>query len=237
MRKPLTHILHLFWLVAILFICVNPSFAKAKTHKTASIHKHHSPGASKVRGRKKSKHLKHTVKRHYLPVDPEAIANENTSVVDPDTLGHIYYSKIFDMPVDSMANIKMFHTVENWMGTPYKLGGSTHWGIDCSQFASKIYSSISGSLVGQTCREIIRRVHRLSQVQLKPGDFVFFKIHGPSVSHMGVYLGNNKFVHSSVSKGVMISDLTDPYFQKHFVAGGRADSPESSIQVMNSLSN
>jgi lipoprotein Spr len=175
----------------------------------------------------------HHKKVHYLPVDPEEFANENNVVIDPDTLGHIYYSKIFDMPVDTTANMKLFHTVENWIGTPYRLGGASHWGIDCSQFAKKLYSSVSNSLVGQTCREIIGRVQKLTKVELKPGDFVFFKIHGPNASHMGVYLGGNKFVHSSTSKGVMISSLNDPYFEKHFLVGGRAiesssDSPTPS---------
>lgn len=220
MRITLTHNLFLFWLFAIVF---SSTSLIAKTKKS----KHN--GYSKVGSSKhKGKHslIAHKKTGHFLPVDPEAFATENNTVIDPDTLGHIYYSKIFDMPVDSGANIKLFHTVENWIGTPYRLGGSNHWGIDCSQFASKLYTSVSNSFVGQTCREIIGKVKRLTMVQLKPGDFVFFKIHGPSASHMGVYLGGNKFVHSSSSKGVMISSLNDPYFQKHFLSGGRPDSNE-----------
>ncbi len=172
---------------------------------------------------------RHKTNHYYLPVDSEAIKSENATLIDPDTLAPIYYSKIFDITVDSgssPSDLKMYHTVENWIGTPYKLGGSTHWGIDCSQFAKKVYESVSSSFIGQTCREIINRVQKIQQLELKPGDFVFFKIHGRSASHMGVYLGNNKFVHSSLSKGVTISNLNDPYFQRHFIAGGRASKDE-----------
>ena len=232
MRITLTHSLFLLSLLVMGFSSQN-LFAKTKKHSKSVYGKTSS-------NRKKGKHhlAVHKKTGHYLPVDPETFANENNVVIDPDTLGHIYYSKIFDMPVDTQANIKLFHTVENWIGTPYRLGGSNHWGIDCSQFAKKLYSSISDSFIGQTCREIIGKVQKLTKVELKPGDFVFFKIHGASASHMGVYLGGDKFVHSSTSKGVMISSLNDPYFQKHFLVGGRAiNTPAHASTISNTNSN
>ncbi len=221
------------------FNVLQPSPSSYNSHKgTVSRHKSKKfiPYKSKHSRRKAFLHTaKARIVTQYLPVDSDAIKNEKLTVIDPDTLGHIYYSKIFDIPIDSSANIKLFQTVENWIGTPYKLGGSSHWGIDCSQFAKKVYFSLSNSFIGQTCREIKTRVLSLSQIQLKPGDFVFFKIHGPSVSHMGVYLGNNKFVHSSSSKGVMISDLTSPYFQKRFISGGRAIDHENASEILQSI--
>jgi len=230
MRRPLTH--NLFFIGLIVALCsllsIQASLGKSK---------HISKKSSFSKKRRHSRHRITKTKGHYLPVDPESFETEDNTVMDPDTLGHIYYSKVFNIPVDTGTNINMLHKIENWIGAPYKLGGASHWGIDCSQFARKVYSSVSNSFIGQTCRDIIGRVQRLSQVQLKPGDFVFFKIHGPSASHMGVYLGNNKFVHSSTSKGVMISDLTEPFYQKHFLAGGRANNPNSTSLATGTLSN
>jgi lipoprotein Spr len=58
---------------------------------------------------------------------------------------------------------------------------------------------------------------------LKEGDLVFFNTNGRGVSHVGVYLGNNKFIHSSVSRGVMVSDLFETYYLRRFVGAGRID--------------
>jgi lipoprotein Spr len=54
-----------------------------------------------------------------------------------------------------------------------------------------------------------------------PGDWVFFKIAKNKISHSGIYLGNNKFIHSTTRAGVIISDLNEPYYKKHFYAVGR----------------
>lgn len=236
MRITLTHCLFFISLLAFGFLSLGLS---AKSKKSSSK-KYSKSGSPHISARKKRKGHSYARRKpvHYLPVDPATFANEDNVVIDPDTLGHIYYSKIFDIPVDTTANIKLFHTVENWIGTPYRLGGSNHWGIDCSQFAKKLYASVSDSFIGQTCREIITRVKKLTKLELKPGDFVFFKIHGKGPSHMGVYLGADKFVHSSTSKGVMISSLEDPYFEKHFLVGGRVEDQNSeSPGLNNSLTN
>ena len=64
-------------------------------------------------------------------------------------------------------------------------------------------------------------VKKISESDLKEGDLVFFNTNGKSISHVGVYLQNNKFVHASTKKGVMVSDMNEPYFKKTYVSSGR----------------
>jgi lipoprotein Spr len=73
----------------------------------------------------------------------------------------------------------------------------------------------------RTARDQYNSSHRISQTQLREGDLLFFNTRG-GVSHVGIYLQNNKFVHASVS-GVMISDMFEPYYMKHLVAAGRVN--------------
>ncbi|HYH57526.1 MAG TPA: NlpC/P60 family protein, partial [Anseongella sp.] len=77
-------------------------------------------------------------------------------------------------------------------------------------------------LGGKTSRDIYQELTEIvSTDDLKEGDFVFFKIHRRYISHIGIYLGNNKFVHASRSEGVTISDLDEPYWKRYFYKAGR----------------
>src|SRR3546814_16709292 len=94
------------------------------------------------------------------------------------------------------------------MGTPYRFGGNSEGGIDCSRFVNRAYEFVYNSFLGgKTSRDIYKELTEIiSTEQLKEGDFVFFKIRRRYISHIGIYLGDNKFVHASRSQGVTISD-------------------------------
>ena len=62
---------------------------------------------------------------------------------------------------------------------------------------------------------------RISNNDLKAGDLVFFKIRGNSISHVGIYLKNNLFIHASVYRGVVVNDLNETYYKKYYFAAGR----------------
>ena len=68
---------------------------------------------------------------------------------------------------------------------------------------------------------MFEKTRHIKKNKLKPGDLVFFKTRGRNVSHVGIYLGNNKFAHASTSNGVVISDLEENYYAKRFAKGGR----------------
>jgi lipoprotein Spr len=85
-----------------------------------------------------------------------------------------------------------------------------------------MYNGVYGvKLKGRRCSEIYKEVDKVDKSELKEGDIVFFKIRHSEVSHVGLYLGNDKFIHSSTSSGVIISDLKEEYYRKYFWGGGR----------------
>lgn len=107
----------------------------------------------------------------------------------------------------------------SWLGTPYKYGGTSKKGADCSGFVMTIFKNsldidlprVSGDQ-GTFCRTI-------KKGDLFPGDLVFFASKG-KINHVGLYVGDNKMVHASTSKGVVVCDLSMDYFAKHFHHAG-----------------
>jgi lipoprotein Spr len=142
-------------------------------------------------------------------------------IEDPDNLATEYFSQIMGVALSATSNLKLYQFVYDWIGTPYRLGGSTKKGIDCSGFAFELYNKVFSTLIGSNSRNIFSMVNPINKDQLKEGDLVFFKIGSRSITHMGVYLGNNKFAHASSSRGVMISDLDESYWRRYYYKGGR----------------
>jgi lipoprotein Spr len=93
-------------------------------------------------------------------------------------------------------------------------------GIDCSAFTAKLLAEVYGLTVARTANEQYKNSERRDLAELVEGDLVFFKKRG-RIGHVGLYLGNNYFVHTSVHNGVIISCLEDEYYSKRFVSGGK----------------
>jgi len=75
--------------------------------------------------------------------------------------------------------------------------------------------------ISSSTKALVEETKKIKDSDLKEGDLVFFNTDGKKISHVGVYLQNNKFVHASTKKGVMISDLNEPYFKKTYVHAAR----------------
>lgn len=111
--------------------------------------------------------------------------------------------------------------VKSFLGIPYRLGGSTIRGIDCSAFVKKIYEIFNITLP-RTAKEQLRIGKRVEREELEEGDLVFFKTRRTNDPHVGIYIGNNEFIHaSSRSKEVRIDRLDTPYFRTRFIKGVR----------------
>ena len=139
---------------------------------------------------------------------------------DQESLANDYLSQIMGVALSATSNMKLFHFVYDWIGTPYHFGGNSRRGIDCSAFTKELYSEVFNLDIRRSSRDIFSMVSPVSKDELKEGDLVFFKIHSRRISHIGVYLGNNRFAHAS-SRGVAISSLDDAYYSRYFYKGGR----------------
>ena len=135
---------------------------------------------------------------------------------------HHYYSQEFGFEIPMEFNLTLYDTIVSWLGTPYKFAGNCEKGIDCSGFVTILYDRALGLKLGaRNSAEIYNKMEKIDPDDMKEGDLVFFSIRKRRISHIGVYLGNNKFVHSSTSRGVIISDLDEPYYKRFFAGAGR----------------
>jgi len=144
----------------------------------------------------------------------------STDDIEKISLWKIKYAMMLDVAVETIKNTTLYQFIETWYGTRYRMGGTTKRGIDCSAFTDSLLSAVYALSLPRTAREQYKSCEHISKDDLLEGDLVFFKIH-KGVSHVGVYLANGRFVHSSVSQGVMISTLSDNYFSRRFIGAGR----------------
>ena len=104
---------------------------------------------------------------------------------------------------------------KQWKGVPYHFGGTSFRGVDCSAFVQIAVQNATQKALPRTTKEQSKQGVEIAYEQAKSGDLVFFKT-SFTVRHVGVYLGNNQFLHASTSKGVIISRLDNPYWASKF---------------------
>ncbi len=162
-----------------------------------------------------------SVNAQLAKVVPNQPSEKNNDDDNDDNLSKGYFSQIMGVALSATSNVKLFQFVYDWIGTPYHLGGDNKNGIDCSKFAFELYNKVFNTVIGNNSRNIFSMVNPVGKEELKEGDLVFFKIHSRSITHVGVYIGDGRFAHASSSKGVMISNLADPYWTRYYYNGGR----------------
>ena len=132
------------------------------------------------------------------------------------------YAGMLGVTRREVTNYPLYRFIDEWYGTNYCMGGTEKTGIDCSGFVQKLYTQVFGVDIVRSSYEQFSNCEHLRKADAAiEGDLVFFKTRGHKISHVGVYLMNDYFVHSSTTQGVMISSLKEEYWHKHFAGVGR----------------
>jgi hypothetical protein len=127
--------------------------------------------------------------------------------------GNWDYRKNYKVPQSRLIQI-----TSSWIGTPYRFAGFSRKGIDCSGFVCKVFAEMSHVKLPHQSRKLRAMGTPVSLRNARPGDLVFFK--GglfKTVNHVGIYMGNNRFVHAATKKGVSLSSLDQEYYKERFV--------------------
>lgn len=120
--------------------------------------------------------------------------------------------------------------IKKVIGTPYKYGGTTTAGFDCSGFVRHIFNQFDVKLP-RTSNSQAKIGTKVDKSDLRPGDLVFFNTSGKGISHAGIYVGDGKFAHSS-SKGVRYTALSDSYYAKRYVTARRVVTGEDYMTMI-----
>jgi lipoprotein Spr len=132
------------------------------------------------------------------------------------------YAAMLRVVPETILNLSLYKFIDEWYGVRYRLGGNSKSGIDCSAFVQRAYEQVFGLNLLRTALDQFGMSNLIwRKEQCKEGDLVFFNIKGSRISHVGIYLMNNFFVHASSSNGIMISSLDDKYWSKYYACAGR----------------
>jgi lipoprotein Spr len=111
---------------------------------------------------------------------------------------------------------KMGRIIDSFLGAPYRYGGETKEGIDCSGLVMQVYRQYAGFDLPRSTKKLYQLVSQVEEDDLVYGDLVFFSDGWFSVSHVGIYLEDGKFVHSAKDVGVVVSSLNEDYYKKRY---------------------
>ena len=129
---------------------------------------------------------------------------------------------------DAAVETAILSAADDWLGVPYRFGGTTRDGIDCSAFVRAVYESAYGVRLTRSTRTQVREGVEVPRHALRVGDLVFFRT-GPDRRHVGIYLGEGRMLHASSSKDrVLVDDFNQDYFQRTYWTARRLlDLPET----------
>ena len=129
-----------------------------------------------------------------------------------------------EMPVSRSGNPVMLRTIlraaYSMLGVPYVFGGMSPGGFDCSGFVCYVFRQAGISLPRMADLQF-DAVQRISRSNLQTGDLVFFQTYAPGASHVGIYVGDGKFIHASSSKGISVAEVFTGYWGARYLGAGR----------------
>ncbi|MCA1801164.1 MAG: NlpC/P60 family protein [Rhodothermaceae bacterium] len=138
------------------------------------------------------------------------MALQSCASTEPATMG----------PSPSEMEQRLLKAFDHWKGVPYRLGGQTTSGVDCSAFIMLVYRDQFNMNLPRTTDQQLNFGQQVSANRLRIGDLVFFQT-GRNTRHVGILLRDGRFMHASTSQGVMISHLSETYWNQRFIQARR----------------
>jgi murein DD-endopeptidase / murein LD-carboxypeptidase len=136
----------------------------------------------------------------------------------------------YGFEISNENHFPLYQQIYTLKDIPYKYSGRNESsGLDCSGFTICVYDKVFNHKLSGGSRDIFSKTENIPDRKLQEGDLVFFRIKKNTISHVGIYLGNGKFAHSTVHGGIMINDLSEAYYKKYYYKATRVP--------LNSLSN
>jgi lipoprotein Spr len=152
----------------------------------------------------------------FLAEKAASLANAKNSIKNSEIAKSIRHNKTID-------NILI--EAQTYLGTPYRYGGMTRNGIDCSAFVLSVFGAAAGLSLPRVAASQAQEGEKIEKSELQKGDLIFFS-HGRRISHVGIVEsvtedGEVKFIHAATSRGVMVSSLNDSYWGPRYRFGKR----------------
>jgi cell wall-associated NlpC family hydrolase len=139
----------------------------------------------------------------------------------PPVVPHIPVKSSANYDPDNITGVSEWNEVLSpWLGVPYVSGGTSKRGVDCSGFTSIVYMEKERKNLPRTSEGQFKEGMSVDRGSLAVGDLVFFGERG-KVNHVGIYAGNENFIHASTSSGVMVSPLEDTYWKPRYMGARR----------------
>lgn len=226
LHKFMRRKLHLYLLIALLSSCKSVKNLTAKDNSTPSRSNAKSASGNAVflddisvtpGGKSTTVSESSPATKTY---GPSVNTNKNFDDANASQV-QLKYASLLNVPIEELSNTKLLFNIEYWWGTKYCLGGSTEDCTDCSAFTQNLMRDVYAINIPRTAQEQYKSSEHIKTKKLQQGDLVFFESSRHTVTHVGMYVANNKFVHASVSSGVTISDLDDAYWKKRYKGAAR----------------
>lgn len=133
------------------------------------------------------------------------------------------YSEKLHTQFKGTEDLALLKEISEWIGTPYKYASAQKGvGTDCSGFVTQVYKTVYGIQLNRSSYDIIKNVDVVSRSNMKCGDILFFADDKGKIYHVGIYLGQDNFVHAATTKnvGVKVETLNLQYYKDHFYKAG-----------------
>ena len=149
-----------------------------------------------------------------------ATASSSSKLEQPSLL-QTTSSSVTSRPTSLTHMRDFFSNVSQYFGTRYRLGGQTPAGFDCSGFVRFMFDKVFNMSLPRSSKEMSALGNKVSKDDLQPGDLVFFHSKSQRINHVGIFIGNDSFVHSSLTKGITEDQLKHEYYEKRFAGAVR----------------